>query len=206
MEAVSTGTFHPENYSRKDERNVSNETTAGSDRRGHGNRRRRTDVCGQRLHSVWDRDASGEQSRARLDFDAGAANDFGAISFPVPTGATLATLTALSAEFDVTNDDCGGGSPRFQINIEGKNVFVFISTDADFTGSSTGVERHRQPDRLDRRPLRPDAVRRPVLRDVRQRGRAGRRSADHRDPASRGRRLVATGQGADGPRPQGDDQ
>ena len=58
--------------------------------------------------------------------DASATNDFGAISFPVPTGATLATLTALSAEFNVTDDNCGGGSPRFEITIGGKNVFVYF--------------------------------------------------------------------------------
>lgn len=58
--------------------------------------------------------------------DASTTNDFGAISFPVPAGATLATLTALSAEFNVTDDNCGGGSPRFQITIGGKNVFVYL--------------------------------------------------------------------------------
>lgn len=70
--------------------------------------------------------------------DAGAANDFGAISFSVPSGATLATLTTLSAEFDVTDDNCGGGSPRFQITIGGKNVFVYLGPAPSFNTCSTG--------------------------------------------------------------------
>jgi len=70
--------------------------------------------------------------------DTSTANDFGAISFTVPTGATLATLTTLSAEFDVTNDNCGGGSPRFQITIGGKNVFVYLGPAPNFNTCPTG--------------------------------------------------------------------
>ena len=51
----------------------------------------------------------GDTVRLVSDFsDTGTANDFGAIGFPVPTGATLATLTTLAAEFNVTDDNCGG--------------------------------------------------------------------------------------------------
>jgi hypothetical protein len=64
--------------------------------------------------------------------DAGAANDFGAIGLPVPSGATLSSLTALSAEFNVTDDNCGGGSPRFQLTIGGKNVFVYLGPAPSF--------------------------------------------------------------------------
>lgn len=70
--------------------------------------------------------------------NASASNDFGAISFPVPSAATLATLTTLSADFNTTNDDCGGGSPRFQITIGGKNVFVYFGPTPNFTGCPTG--------------------------------------------------------------------
>ncbi|HZB34536.1 MAG TPA: hypothetical protein VE440_00550 [Gaiellaceae bacterium] len=69
--------------------------------------------------------------------DTSAANDFGAISFPVPSGATLATLTTLSAEFNVTDDNCGGGSPRFQITIGGKNVFVYFGPSPSFNTCPT---------------------------------------------------------------------
>lgn len=71
--------------------------------------------------------------------DASTANDFGAISFPVPSGATLATLTTLSAEFNVTDDNCGGGSPRFQITIGGKNVFVYFGPAPTFNACPTDI-------------------------------------------------------------------
>ena len=75
----------------------------------------------------------GDTVRLVSDFsDTGTANDFGAIGFPVPTGATLATLTTLSAEFNVTDDNCGGGSPRFQLTIGGKNVFVYFGPSPSF--------------------------------------------------------------------------
>ena len=70
--------------------------------------------------------------------DTSTANDFGAISFTVPSGATLATLTTLSTEFDVTNDNCGGGSPRFQITIGGKNVFVHLGPAPNFNTCPPG--------------------------------------------------------------------
>src|SRR5215216_2504392 len=70
--------------------------------------------------------------------DTSTANDFGAISFSVPSGATLATLTTLSAEFNVTNDNCGGGSPRFQITIGGKNVFVYLGPAPSFNTCANG--------------------------------------------------------------------
>jgi hypothetical protein len=70
--------------------------------------------------------------------DNSTANDFGAISFPVSSGATLATLTTLSSEFNVTNDNCGGGSPRFQITIGGKNVFVYLGPAPSFNTCPTG--------------------------------------------------------------------
>ena len=69
----------------------------------------------------------GDSVRLVSDFsDTGTANDFGAIGFAVPSGATLANLSALSAEFNVTDDNCGGGSPRFELTVGGKNVFVYL--------------------------------------------------------------------------------
>lgn len=77
--------------------------------------------------------AQGDAVRLVSDFsDTGAANDFGAIGLPVPSGATLSSLTALSAEFNVTDDNCGGGSPRFQLTIGGKNVFVYLGPAPSF--------------------------------------------------------------------------
>ena len=63
------------------------------------------------------------------------ADDGGAISFPIASGLTLAQITQLSAEFNVTDDDCGGGSPRFAINFgTNKNVVVYLGPSPTFTG------------------------------------------------------------------------
>ena len=77
--------------------------------------------------------AQGDTVRLVSDFsDTGTANDFGAIGLPVPSGTTLSSLTVLSAEFNVTDDNCGGGSPRFQLTIGGKNVFVYLGPAPSF--------------------------------------------------------------------------
>lgn len=69
------------------------------------------------------------------DFSDGTtANDASWISLAVPAGLRFSDVTTLSAEFNVTDDDCGGGSPRFQIDVGGKNVFVYLGPSPTFTG------------------------------------------------------------------------
>ena len=70
--------------------------------------------------------------------DTSTTNDFGALGFTVPAGTTLASLTTLSAEYNIVEGSCGGGSPRFQLNIDGKNVFVYLGPTPNFTGCVTG--------------------------------------------------------------------
>ena len=70
--------------------------------------------------------------------DTSTTNDFGALTFAVPAGTTLSSLTTLSAEYNITDGSCGGGSPRFQLNIDGKNVFVYLGPTPNFTGCATG--------------------------------------------------------------------
>jgi len=66
--------------------------------------------------------------------DATTTNDFSGINFTNLGNVTLADLKVLSAEYNVTDDDCGGGSPRFQLNVDGKNVFVYFGPTPNFTG------------------------------------------------------------------------
>lgn len=67
--------------------------------------------------------------------NAETADDFSGVSLALPAGLTLAQVTQLSAEFNVTNDDCAGGSPRFAINYgPNKNVFVYLGPSPSFTG------------------------------------------------------------------------
>lgn len=70
--------------------------------------------------------------------DTSTTNDFGALTFTVPSGTTLSSLTTLSAEYNLTEGSCGGGSPRFQLNIDGKNVFVYLGPTPNFTGCAAG--------------------------------------------------------------------
>jgi hypothetical protein len=76
---------------------------------------------------------------AKLVSDTSVAStpndDFSGISLPLPAGLTLAQVTHLSAEFNVTDDDCAGGSPRFAINYgAGKNLHVYLGPSPSFTG------------------------------------------------------------------------
>jgi hypothetical protein len=68
--------------------------------------------------------------------DGSAANDASWVDFAVPSGLTFGGLTALSTEFNVTDDGCIGGSPRFQVEVGGKNVFVYLGPSPSFTGCS----------------------------------------------------------------------
>jgi len=63
-----------------------------------------------------------------------ATDDFSGVTVPVPTGLTFGQITQLSAEFNVTDDDCAAGSPRFQIKVGGKNVHVAFGPAGTLTG------------------------------------------------------------------------
>jgi hypothetical protein len=72
---------------------------------------------------------------AQLRSDADSV--FGLVDFDV-SGLTFAQLTELATDFNVTNDQCGGGSPRFQINVQTasgtENIFVYLGPSPTFTG------------------------------------------------------------------------
>jgi hypothetical protein len=61
-------------------------------------------------------------------------DDSSGVTVPVPTGLTFGQITQLSTDFNVTDDDCGAGSPRFQVKVGGKNVFVYLGPAGTFTG------------------------------------------------------------------------
>lgn len=70
--------------------------------------------------------------------DAATNNDFGGVTIAVPAGTTFSSLQTLSAQYQIQTGDCGGGSPRFQINIGGHNVFVYLGPTPNFTGCTVG--------------------------------------------------------------------
>ena len=75
---------------------------------------------------------------------------FSGVAFREPQGGlTFANVFHLSTDFNRTNDDCGGGSPRFQLNTDMNgngvfdppadgNVFVYFGPLPNFTGCSPG--------------------------------------------------------------------
>jgi hypothetical protein len=75
--------------------------------------------------------------------DASSANDASGASFSGTGVTTFASISTLSTEFDVTDDDCSGGSPRFQVQVQtssgAKNVFVYLGPAPSFTGCSQNV-------------------------------------------------------------------
>lgn len=66
--------------------------------------------------------------------DGTTTNDASGINFTGTGVTTFASLTRLATKFNVTDDDCGGGSPRFQINFGSQNVFVYLGPSPTFTG------------------------------------------------------------------------
>jgi hypothetical protein len=67
--------------------------------------------------------------------DTNTANDSSSIVFAMPAGTTFADLKTLSAQFNPTVGGCGGGSPRFSIELaSGRNVFVYFGPSPSFTG------------------------------------------------------------------------
>ena len=70
--------------------------------------------------------------------DVGTTNDASGATFSDTGVTTFSSLTTLSAEFNVTDDDCKAGSPRFQVRVQTptgeKNVFVYLGPATSFTG------------------------------------------------------------------------
>ena len=56
---------------------------------------------------------------------------YGAVVFPIEPGTTFSELTTLSTDFNITDDDCGGGSPRFQIRIDENNNGIIDPSDGN---------------------------------------------------------------------------
>ena len=78
------------------------------------------------------------------DNPGNTANDFSGIAFDDANGVPLASLATLATEYNVTDDDCLAGSPRFQVRLDmdsdgldtgaDKNLFVYIGPFPSFSG------------------------------------------------------------------------
>ena len=74
---------------------------------------------------------------AQLRSDTSRSPSYGGVDFDV-SGLTFAQLTTLATDYNVTDDQCGGGSPRFQLNTAGGNIFVYLGPSPVFTGCAAG--------------------------------------------------------------------
>ena len=72
--------------------------------------------------------------------DTVATNDFSGAAFAETGVTTFSSITQLSTEFNVTDDDCTDGSPRFQVRVQTtageENVFVYLGPLPSFKGCS----------------------------------------------------------------------
>lgn len=70
---------------------------------------------------------------------------FGGIDFTVPEGLTFDQLDTLATDYNVTDDSCAAGSPRYQINLDTDgdgdtdgSAFSYIGPPPSYTGCPTG--------------------------------------------------------------------
>jgi hypothetical protein len=82
---------------------------------------------------------------AQLRSDVAVAPGFGVATFALPADTAWTDLDTVSADYNVTDDNCGGGSPRFQIKVDtdndgisNGNVHVAIGPSPAFTGCAAG--------------------------------------------------------------------
>lgn len=59
---------------------------------------------------------------------------YGGVDFSTQSGLTVGGLNNLSTDYKFTAGSCGGGAPRFQINVGGANIFVYIGPPPNYTG------------------------------------------------------------------------
>ncbi|HEY8825276.1 MAG TPA: hypothetical protein VIP07_10350 [Candidatus Limnocylindria bacterium] len=64
---------------------------------------------------------------------------YGGVDFDTPSGMILSELQNLSTDYKFTSGSCSLGSPRFQINVDGHNIFVYIGPPPNYTGCTEGV-------------------------------------------------------------------
>src|SRR5579864_294302 len=67
------------------------------------------------------------------------APGYGGIDFSVPAGMTFSQLQNLGTDYNFTAGSCGEGAPRFQVNVDGVNAFVYIGPPPNYTGCPMDV-------------------------------------------------------------------
>lgn len=83
----------------------------------------------------------GDASKHSVKLDSNALDKvlYGGINFKIPKGTTFANIQTLATDYYFKHNSCGGGSPRFQINVLGSNANVYIGPPPNYTGCPTNV-------------------------------------------------------------------
>jgi hypothetical protein len=63
----------------------------------------------------------------------------GGVDFTVPSDLTVSSLNNLSTDFKFTEGTCSQASPRFQINVDGHNVFAYLGAQFPSTNPCAGM-------------------------------------------------------------------
>ena len=79
----------------------------------------------------------GNDSRTAIQLSS-VGGAFGGINFSIPESLKFGAVNSLSTDYNFTTGSCGVGSPRFQINLDGKNAFVYIGPPPNYTGCTPG--------------------------------------------------------------------
>ena len=75
----------------------------------------------------------------QLRSSTSVAPGYGGIDFSVPAGMTFSQLQNLGTDFNFTAASCGGGAPRFQVNVDGVNAFVYVGPPPGYVGCPGNV-------------------------------------------------------------------
>lgn len=82
---------------------------------------------------------NGSLTAVQLRSSSSVSPGYGGIDFNVPAGTTFADIQNLSTDYNFTASSCGGGAPRFQINVDGVNAFVYIGPPPNYINCPQNV-------------------------------------------------------------------
>ena len=90
--------------------------------------------------------APGNASPRAVHLISDAAPGWAGVNYGIESGITFADIAALSTDYRFESDDsCGGGSPRFQVNVvspdsaDTGNIFVYIGPPPSYAGCPSSV-------------------------------------------------------------------
>lgn len=74
-----------------------------------------------------------EDPSVRMISDVQNDPNYGGIEFKIADDLTFGNIKNLQATYLFLHGSCGGGSPRFQIKMGGKNAFVYLGSPPNYT-------------------------------------------------------------------------